>query len=80
MSTSPDSQRALACEVGYHTQHSEDLGSQLCVRNPESASRVHDAVLAAVVMFHHIKSKLFLQIKAFNKLMEKAITGEKGIT
>jgi hypothetical protein len=30
-------------------------------------------------MFHHIKSKLFLQIKAFNKLMEKAITGKEGI-
>lgn len=53
-------------------------GSQLCGRNPWRPDVVHDAALAAVVIFHHVKSKLFLQIKAFNKLMEKAITEGKG--
>lgn len=33
--------------------------------------------MASVVIFYHIKSGLFLQIKAFSKLMGKAITGKK---
>lgn len=36
-----------------------------------------DTAVASVVIFYHIQSELFLQIKAFSKLMEKAITGKK---
>jgi hypothetical protein len=53
-------------------------GDPICVHNLYCALGVLDVGLADVGMFHHIKSRLFLQIKAFNKLREKAITGGKG--
>lgn len=36
-----------------------------------------DTAVASVIIFYHIQSEIFLQIKAFGKLMEKAITGKK---